>query len=462
MNLKSGRRRVSGRGLIWAGVVWFLVFLLGAPGTVAWAQDDTQGEAPNGAGAASEVQREEEPEEEEEDEPEEGEAPFGPEPPPVEALRQGLEEPDAPLRPFGGEVRTWEGPFGVPTPFGDPAAVLVEPPPSTGAAGGGILMNFQDAPLSAVLEHLSETAGFVIVQEAPVQGRVSILARQPLDAREAVLLLNTVLKERGYAAIRTGRILRIVTLDAAKVHNIPVMSGSDPQAVEATDEMITQVIPIRYADAVRLREDIASLLPSYAEMSANVSSNSLILTDTAANVRRIMQIVRVLDTHMSSVAEVRVFILEYANATAAARLINEIFQTEDQTARGRAQARVAVQRFRGPQAAQPQGEGEGARNQRVYAAADERTNTVVVSGPGDVLAVVEQVIRELDANPAEEEGVMVYPLKNATADDLAGVLNNLFSEQTTRGRTTTGTTRRTGTTTRQTGGTTGRTTGGRR
>jgi len=314
-------------------------------------------------------------------------------------------------------------------------------PPAAVEPAPGILLNFQDAPLSAVLDHLSEAAGLVIVQETSVQGRVSILARQPVSVEEAVSLLNTVLKEQGYAAIRTGRTLKIVMLSEAKEHSIAVRSGNDPEQIEPTDEMITQVIPIRFADAVKLRDDISSLVPSYAAMSANASSNSLILTDTGANVRRIVEIVRALDTHMAAIAEVKVFTLQYADATAVARLINEVFQQEEQPTRG---AQTRSTRFRGMSFGRgggdrPEEEGQGARGQKVIAAADERTNTLVVSGPADVMKVIEQVVEDLDSNPAEEEGVFVYKLKNAGAANMATLLNDLFSEQAdTQLRTSTG------------------------
>ena len=72
---------------------------------------------------------------------------------------------------------------------------------------GEIVLNFQGASLSDVLNYLSDAAGFVIVQEQPVSGTVNIVSRQPISAEEAVDLLNTVLIEKGYVAIRNGRIL---------------------------------------------------------------------------------------------------------------------------------------------------------------------------------------------------------------------------------------------------------------
>jgi len=302
------------------------------------------------------------------------------------------------------------------------------PPQDSETAETGILLNFEDAPLDAVLTYLSEVAGLVVVKEVDVEGRVSVISRQPLSVEEAVSLVNTVLKENGYAAVRTGRTIKIVTLEKAKQMNIPVRSGNDPDEIEASDELITQVIPIRFANAPKLKQDLASLVPSYADMTANESSNSLILTDTAANIRRIVQIVRALDTHMSTVAEVKVFQLQYARATDAARLISEVFEQEQPTAATPAFPFMRGRSFRTRGAGDDEAATGAGPSQKVTAAADERTNTLVVSAPPDMLRVVEGVIKELDANPAEEQAVFVYYLKNARAKNLETVLNNLFGE----------------------------------
>jgi len=318
------------------------------------------------------------------------------------------------------------------------AAFAQEAPPegqeaeaSAGLADGGIILNFKDAPLDAVLDYLSEAAGFAVVKDAVPQGRVSVVSLQPLTAEEAVELLNAVLKENGYAALRTGRTLKIVSLEEAKKANVPVRSGSDPEAIEPGDSLVTQVIPLRFVDAVKLKDDIGPLIPSYASLTANASSNALILTDTRSNVRRIVEIVRALDTHLSAVAEVRVFPLKYASATNAAKLIDEVFEEEQPTQQAAGPA-IFFRRFRmrgAPESASDTAEGR--RAQRVIASADDRTNTLVVSAPPDVLKVIEGVVRQLDANPAVEQAVLTYRLKNARAANLSDVLNELFTERET-------------------------------
>jgi len=353
--------------------------------------------------------------------------------PPPEPAPAPVEAPAPAEAPAAAEAPApAEAPAAAPAEKPAPAEV----PAPTPNASGGIVLNFKDASLDAVLNYLSEAAGFVVVSDVAMDGRVSVVSRQPLNADEAVELLNTVLKDKGYAALRAGRTLKIVPLSDAKKANVPVRSGNDPKAIEPSDRLVTQVIPLRFVDAVKLKQDIASLVPSYADLSANASSNALILTDTEANVRRIVEIVSALDTHLAAVADVKVFQLKYANATSAAKLINDIFKEETATQQQAGGPFGGFRRFQMPGGQPATSTEETPRSQKITAAADDRTNTVVVSGPPDVLKVVESVVHELDANPAAEQAVLTCRLKNAKAANLQKVLNSLFTTQ----QTTTGTT----------------------
>jgi len=308
--------------------------------------------------------------------------------------------------------------------------------------GEPLRLHFKDASLHAVLEYLSEATGLIIVEEAEVDGRVTVISLQPISTDEAVALLDTVLKEEGYAAIRTGRTLKIVSLEKAAKENIPTFSGGDPDEIPVTDRLVTQIIPVRFADATKLKADLAPLVSGTATLSTNAASNALVLVDTQANIRRIAEIVQALDSQISGVAEVKVFQLEYANATTTARLIEELFKQDDRQAADSSR-RMFPFFGRGGRDDRDRSRNEegGGREQKVIAAADDRTNTLVVSAPPDMLEVIEGIVEELDSNPSEEEAVFTYPVKNADAKNLETVLNQIFSEYTTAG----GTTRTTGT-----------------
>jgi len=308
---------------------------------------------------------------------------------------------------------------------------------------GKMTLNFQDASIDVILDELSSAAGFIVVKEVKPQGRVTLVSRQPISPDEAISLLNTVLRNANYAAIQQDRILKIVDASAAKRLNIPVHTGSDPDKIANTDELITQVIPLKYADATQLKTDLQPLVSPDADFTSNASSNALVITDTSANVRRVVQIVADLDTSVADSIDVKVFQLVYASSTDAAKLINDVFGNLDSS-----RPQGSNENAGGPggpggfggrggfgrmmQQAMAAGQSKRAK---VTAAADTRTNSVVVTGPADALVNVADVIKKLDSNPEAQQNVFVYRLRNAQALNLEAVMNALFNGTTITGRT---------------------------
>ncbi len=347
-------------------------------------------------------------------------------------------------------------------------SVLV-PTQTTRQATTRMSFNFNNASVDAVLEKLSEEAGFIIIKESPVDGRVTIVSKQAVSPEEAVALLNSVLKKNGYTAIRMGRTLKVTTLALAKKGDIPVRFGADPNLIPETDDLITQIVPVRSVDAVKLKTDLQPLVGSDADLASNGGSNSIIITDTSANVRRVVTIIASLDKKDALESGIRVRQLKYADATAAAKLITDIFKSPDQQAQGNIPN--AAQFFRAQFGGGGRGGGGGGgfggggggfggggggggtqdqqdkgRTGSILADADTRTNTVVVTGPSDTLTVIDQVLTQLDANPAENQTFFLYKVKNGQALDIQATLNTLFSSSvgttnTTGNRTTAGSNR---------------------
>jgi general secretion pathway protein D len=220
-----------------------------------------------------------------------------------------------------------------PGPATAPPGPATAPPAEVVKTNGDmkIKLNFQDTPLQAVLEYLSETVGLTVVSNEPlVDGRMTVISRQAISLDEAVSLINSILKEKGLTTVLTGKVLKVVTLEAAKRESLPVFSGRDPDAVVASDDVVTYVIPVRYVTAQALSENLAALIPEHANLVANEDGNALIVTDTTANIQRLMKIVAALDTHMASVSEIRVFRLVNADAASAATMINTMFEQNQQ------------------------------------------------------------------------------------------------------------------------------------
>ena len=357
-----------------------------------------------------------------------------------------------PFPPFQPPQEQQPTTFPTPQPIPRPITVATTVPMREFDARARVMFNFSDASVDSILDYLSEALGFIIIREARIDSRVSVTSRQAVNAAEAVDLLNTVLRPLNYTAVQSGRTLRILNRDKAKKSNIPVHYGADPKEIRDTDDLITQVIPLGQVDAVRLRQDLTNLFSPDADIASNAGSNTIIITDSSANIRRIVEIIAALNRQTASSTDIKVFQLEFASAANAARLINEVFKTDD-TSTGAAQQRQGGNYRRAgggfpgfpgfPGApgvgGQPQGASDsGTRTTgKVIASSDDRTNTLVVTGPKDVLPVVERVVRELDANPAEESTVFVYSLRNGQAQRLQDVLNTLFGASTTGGTRTT-------------------------
>jgi general secretion pathway protein D len=298
-----------------------------------------------------------------------------------------------------------------------------------------ITLNFKDAPTHSVLEYLSEAAGLVILEVAKVDGRVTLMSRQDITVNEAVALLDTVLKDKGLAAVRNGRVLKIMTTEQARQDLIPVRSGRTPEDIEPSDRIVTQIIPIRNADAIKLKADLKSLIPASADVTSNASSNTLIVTGSESLIRKIVEIVQAIDVSISDVSSVKVFQLKYANASSAAQLITSIFKEDTSATSGGANRRAFTFPGMPGMPGGPGGMGgnqqtdsteTGRRNSKVLASADDRTNTLVVSAAPEVMKVVEGVVKELDSNPAAAQAVFVYRVKNGNSENLASVLNNTF------------------------------------
>ncbi len=217
-------------------------------------------------------------------------------------------------------------------PAASAAATARTPVP---AGPGEIVMNFQNASLTDVLNYLSEAAGFVIVQEVPVTGTVNIISHKPVKAEEAVDLLNTVLAEKGFTAIRNGRVLQVINRRDAPKRDIPVVQGSEPGTIPKNDLVVTQILPVKYGDATKLVENLRPLLSDNVTITANEASNTILMTDTQVNIHRIATIIKALDTSVANISMIRIFPLQYADAKQAADLLTSLFATPQGNGGGR-------------------------------------------------------------------------------------------------------------------------------
>lgn len=301
----------------------------------------------------------------------------------------------------------------------------------------GLRLNFRNAPLDLVLNYLSDAAGFIIVPETDVRGKVDVWSNQPLTKDEAVELLNRVLAKEGYAALRDGRTLTIVTQAEAKKRDIPVKMSNKASDIPKDQQVVTQIVPVRFIGAVQLAKDLQPLMPAQTTMTANEGGNALVITDTQQNIRRLVEIIDALDTTVSSLSSVKVFALRYADAKTVADMVKEVFTSTDTTRAGGGGGRNRFQ-FGGfnPFGGGGQGGGDGANNSgrpgasKVVATADERSNSLVVSAPDDLMPTIEQLVNSIDTNVDDLTEIRVFRLNHADPQETVDLLTSLFPDPT--------------------------------
>jgi len=305
-------------------------------------------------------------------------------------------------------------------------------------ADKSLRFNFRNAPLETVLNYLSLSAGYVIHPEVSLSGRVTAWSDQPLSDEEAVALLENVLGEQGYSVVRDGRLLTIFSANDSRHHAIPVVKFTRIEDIPKNSEIATYIIPVRTLNPVALVNNLRSLMSATADLQANESANSLLVTDTRNNIRHIASIIMQLDSVSASINSIEVFPLKYADANAMADVVKQLFPSQDATQNG-----SSIGGFFGAGAGNPfaslmggPGGGPGSpggsagsssgRGTRVTAVSDDHSNSLIVSAPEDMLPMIRQLVQRLDLQVEDITEVRAFRLVNADPTETANTLATLF------------------------------------
>jgi type II secretory pathway component GspD/PulD (secretin) len=301
-------------------------------------------------------------------------------------------------------------------------------------------LNFRNAPLEMVLNYLSDAAGFIIVLDTSVNGNVSVISTHPMTRDEAVDLLNEVLNKNGYAAIRNGRTLTIVDKNDAKNRDIPVKSGNKPEEIPNNAEIVTQIIPIRFVEARQLVSDLTSFVSPQATVVANEEGNSIVITDTQANIRHLTEIIKAVDDSAEAETEIRVFHLKHASPADVANELASIFPSSTGN-NSQSPIRFGGGGFGGGPGgffSRMMGGGGGGNSTsstsndrvkkatQVNAVADSRIQSVIVTAPKDLMDQIANMMNDLDVPSTRDQKVYVFHMDNGDPQQAVQVLQNMF------------------------------------
>ncbi|MFC3912593.1 type II secretion system secretin GspD [Pseudaeromonas sharmana] len=273
------------------------------------------------------------------------------------------------------------------------SALLVAPQ----AMAAEFSASFKNTDIQEFINTVGKNLNKTIIVDPSVRGKINVRSYDLLNDEQYYQFFLSVLDVYGFAVVPMDNgTLKVVRSNTAKTSGIPVVDDAAPGS---GDEMVTRVVPVRN---VSVRE----LAPLLRQLNDNAGggnvvhyepSNVLLITGRAMVVNRLVDIVRRVDK--AGDQDVDIVRLKYASATEIVRLVTALTKDEGKTGMGSLLTPKVV--------------------------ADDRTNSVVVSGEPKARQRVLQMIRQLDKDQQSDGNTKVYYLKYAKAKNLMEVLTGV-------------------------------------
>ena len=236
-----------------------------------------------------------------------------------------------------------------------------------------------------------------IIVDPAVRGKIDVRSYDTLDEKQYYSFFLNVLQVYGFAVVPMDNgVLKVVKSKDAKTAAIPVLGDNDRAA---GDEVITQVVSVKNVSVRELSPLLRQLIDNAG--AGNVvhydPANIILLTGRAAVVNRLADIVHRVD--QAGDKDVEVVELKNASASEMVRIVEALSKSNDAK--------------NTPEFLQPK------------FVADERTNSILISGDPKVRARMRSLIEKMDVEMAVQGNNRVVYLKYAKAEDLVDVLKGV-------------------------------------
>lgn len=250
-----------------------------------------------------------------------------------------------------------------------------------------ITPNFKDADITQIAEAVAAATGKNFIMDPRVRAQVTMISSTAMSPAAFYEAFLSILAVYDFVAVPDGNVVKI--LPDANARTMP--SVDLPDHVSSTsDEFVTQVIDVKNVNAAQLVPVLRPMIPQYGHLAAYPAGNILIISDRASNVNRLIRIIRRIDQVGDQ--DVEVIPLHDASANEVVRVMNSLYQGAAAQAEGGTPMKVV---------------------------ADERSNSVLISGDQNQRLRVRALIAHLDT-PLEAGGdTRVRYLHYADAEKIA-------------------------------------------
>ena len=319
-------------------------------------------------------------------------------------------------------------------------------------------LNFSEAPLDIVLADYSEKTGRTLLRAPGLPTPTFTLRSQgDLTIGEYLKAVETVLTMHGVGLVEYGdRFMRVVPIAAIRRESMDIFEAMPEGVVlDRTGTMISQMVALRHIDIQEATAAIEPMRNEKGQIHAFERTNTIMITDYASNINRMLQVIRMLDHPIEAREEPNIIQIRFARAAEIKQRLEEIIadsQRDQQQAtapRQRASGAPGVDRSApsGPagvirpsrvrEAETDAGGGvadamliaeaqRGIIRGRVQIIADDRTNLLIIITRPENMAFFERIVAVLDVETTPDVTVEVVRLEFANAEEIAGMLNNLI------------------------------------
>jgi general secretion pathway protein D len=280
-----------------------------------------------------------------------------------------------------------------------------------------ITMNFQNVDIPVLAKFISEITGRNFIIDESVRGKVTIISPSKVTPEQAYSIFQSVLQVKGFTTVQQGKIIKIEP--ARNVRSNAPLTTSQTPAESSGDEYVTRMVRLKNIDAASIIGVIQPMISHDGLVAAFPSDNTVIVTDDAYNVERLVQIISELDVRGEQ-ASIVVIPLKLAFAGELAPEIDQLMG-----------AKMGAANASNPQMIRPQmGVATSSTGPSLgyKVIADERTNCLIVMAPPLQMREIQEIVLKLDVvPPLATSRIHVYRLKNAQALEMVQVLNNLLN-----------------------------------
>ncbi|SDZ81284.1 type II secretion system protein D (GspD) [Desulfuromusa kysingii] len=268
-----------------------------------------------------------------------------------------------------------------------------------------VTLDFQNVELIDMIGTISELTGKNFVYDESVRGKVSIVSPRPVSVDEAYRLFSTVLRVKGFTIVPSGEVNKIISIRSAKEENLPISNGKN-----LGEQFITRIIELKNLDATVVVDTILRpLMPKTSHVVAYEPSNTIVMTDSAANIRRLAKILAELDRSWDG-DRMEIVPLKFAEAEEIAEMVQQILENKAPASSSSRTTKTVGKKIGGEIMA--------------YA----RTNRLMIVGDDNFIEQAKALIDRLDEKTERNEsGIHVYYLEHAEAEGLAQILNQIIA-----------------------------------